>query len=260
MREEILRALATDEEREVAAHIIDLVERSRAKQSMEASWFLSLSEQDLVAQIMRRYPDLQYIFAGGFVTAERKRLIIGPANADLTESHFLTAVRIRIKRGPDDELTHRDLFGAIMGLGLNRRYLGDVVVTADGGEVIAVDGIAQEIVRFLHKVGRFTAEAELIGLDDLSAGIQRKKLVKATVASLRLDAVAAAGFGKSRSQLVREINALRVRVNGTPARAASQPVKVGDVISIGGRGRIVVTAVGGQTKKNRTVVEIERYY
>ncbi len=260
MREEILRALATDEEREVAAHVIDQVEKSRAKQSIEASWFLSLSEQDLVSQIMRRYPDVQYLFAGGFATAERKRLVIGPVNTDLQDLSVLSAVRIRVKRGADDEITHRDLYGAVMGLGLNRRYLGDVLVTKDGGEVIAVDGVAQEIVRTLDRVGRFTAEAELIELDEISAGIQRKKLIKATVASLRLDAIAAAGFGKSRSILVREINSLRVRVNGSPAKAASQPIKVGDIISVGGRGRIVVTAIGGQTKKNRTVVEIERYY
>ncbi|MBO8125931.1 MAG: hypothetical protein H0Z38_01700 [Firmicutes bacterium] len=260
MRQEILQLLTTPEEREVAGHVLDLVERVKERGSVETSWFLALAEQDLVSQIMRRFPDLEHIFLGGFPKAERKRLVLGPQYSDLQSHGEIGAVRIEVKTGPEGEISHRDLLGAVLGLGLNRRYLGDVVVTETGGELVAANYLVPEIVRGLVSVSRYPARAERIPLEELSVGLERKKLVKATVPSLRLDAVAAAGFGKSRSVMAREIKAMRIRVNGSPAKSPSQSVGQGDMISVHGKGRIVIAKVGGQTKKGRTVLEIERYY
>lgn len=261
MRQEILRALATESEKEVAGHILDLIEKTLERQSVEVSWFLTLSEQDLVAQIMRRFPQVNYIFTGGFPRAERKQMVVGPAQVALDDKADLVALEIQVRTGPQvEELSQRDLQGAVLGLGLNRRYVGDIVRTDNGGEVVVVTALAPVIVQNLISVSRYPAQAVIIALQDLSVGVERKKLVKATVAALRLDAVAAAGFGKSRSWMAREIKSLRVRVNGSPAKSSAQLVKEGDIISLGGKGRVVLVTVGGRTKKDRIFIEMERYY
>lgn len=260
MRHQILQVLSTDEEREIGAHILDIVDKVLERGTVHVSWFLNLSEQDLVSQIMRRFPDVSYAFEGGFPRAERKRLIVGPPNADLQDTADIVALRIKVKTGSQNEISQRDLQGAVLGLGLNRRFIGDIVLAEGGGELVASSNLGSEIIRALSSVNRYSAQAELISLDQLSIGVERKKMVKATVSALRIDAVAAAGFGKSRSLMAREIKSLRVRVNGSPAKSPSKLVKEGDIISLGGKGRIVLVGVGGKTKKERTVIEIERYY
>ena len=261
MRQEILRALTTETEKQVAGHVLDLIEKTLERQSVEVSWFLTLSEQDLVTQVMRRFPQVDYIFYGGFPRAERKRMVVGPAQVALHDKADLMALEIQVRTGPQaEELSQRDLQGAVLGLGLNRRYVGDIVRTDNGGGGGVVTALAPVIMQNLISVSRYPAHAAIMDLQDLSVGVERKKIVKATVAALRLDAVAAAGFGKSRSWMTREIRSLRVRVNGSPAKSPAQLVKEGDIISLGGKGRVVLATVGGQTKKDRTVVEMERYY
>src|SRR5690606_31151046 len=85
------------------------------------------------------------------------------------------------------------------------------------------------------------------------------KEIKATVASLRLDAVAAEGFGMSRTKMVREIKAERVKLNWQPVSNPALAVKEGDVLSLRGRGRVVVAQVVGTTRKGRTSVVLQRY-
>jgi RNA-binding protein YlmH len=55
-----------------------------------------------------------------------------------------------------------------------------------------------------------------IDLEQLEAVPKQVKEIRATVASLRLDAVASAGYGTSRSQMVREIKAGKVKVDWKP--------------------------------------------
>ena len=50
----------------------------------------------------------------------------------------------------------------------------------------------------------------------------------------------------------------RVTVNGRVARA-SYDVKVGDVITIRGLGKIRLETIGGSTKKGRIAIEITRF-
>lgn len=79
------------------------------------------------------------------------------------------------------------------------------------------------------------------------------------MADLRLDAVAAAGYGVSRSRMADEIKSLNVRVNWKEAKKPSQSVSEGDVISFRSRGRVEVAEIRGTTKKGRMSITLKRY-
>ena len=83
--------------------------------------------------------------------------------------------------------------------------------------------------------------------------------INATVADLRLDAVAAAGYGVSRSRMSDEIKSLNVKLNWKEAKKAAQAVNEGDVISFRGRGRVEVAEIRGTTKKGRISVTLKRF-
>lgn len=86
------------------------------------------------------------------------------------------------------------------------------------------------------------------------------KEIRATVADLRIDAVAAAGYGISRSRMVEEIKASNVFINGIAAKKPSQEVNVGAEINFGKRAKVVVYEVGGTTKKGRIGIVLRRYF
>ena len=88
---------------------------------------------------------------------------------------------------------------------------------------------------------------------------QEYKEIKATVADLRIDALAAAGYGISRSRMAEEIKAQNVFINGLVAKKPAQEVKEGDEISFGKRAKVVLYQVNGTTKKGRIGVLLRRY-
>jgi RNA-binding protein YlmH len=75
--------------------------------------------------------------------------------------------------------------------------------------------------------------------------------------SPRLDAVASAGLGISRSKLVKLVDAGEVLVDWRAARAAAAALKGGEVVSVRGVGRLVVEAVEA-TAKGRVRVRCVR--
>jgi RNA-binding protein YlmH len=76
-------------------------------------------------------------------------------------------------------------------------------------------------------------------------------------ASCRLDAIASAGFGISRSKVVKQIKEGRLRLNWEPIRLASRDLKVGDRLQLQDRGSIEVMNIE-RTKRERWRVEILR--
>jgi RNA-binding protein YlmH len=76
-------------------------------------------------------------------------------------------------------------------------------------------------------------------------------------ASCRLDAIASAGFGISRSKVVKQIKEGRLRLNWEPVRLASRDLKVGDRLQLQERGSIEVMNIE-RTKRERWRVDILR--
>jgi RNA-binding protein YlmH len=75
---------------------------------------------------------------------------------------------------------------------------------------------------------------------------------------MRVDAIASAGFGVSRSKMADLISAGDVRVNWKDVTQASYIVKPGDLIAIRGKGRLEVGEVA-VTKKERYRVQLTRF-
>lgn len=128
-----------------------------------------------------------------------------------------------------------------------------------GAQLIVDSRMADWIQQNFVKVAMVPVKVEEIPFDELVLPEKKAKEIRATVASLRLDAVGAAGFGVSRSKMVSAISGDKVQVNWAPAKGTSQTVKPGDIISFRGRGRIEIVELTGKSRKGRTGVRINRY-
>ena len=98
-----------------------------------------------------------------------------------------------------------------------------------------------------------------ISLAQLSPAPNQVKLVHDTVSTLRLDAVLASGFSLARGKAADAIAGGRVSLNHRECLKPDRAVAQGDTITCRGLGKCVLKRVGGQSRKGRIIIEIERY-
>lgn len=257
-REKLLNRAASTEEREVAARTLDLAETVLKTRRPRVSDFYDPYRCRLVVGLIEDIPELSSVTDGGYPVAERSRVLIYPDfmpadNLDTGLAFLEISGNFRFHR-----VNHRDYLGALLGLGLQRDKLGDILVHEDGAQLVAAREVAGYITSGLVSVGRVTVTVREISRDELNPPVPETREINTTVQSLRLDAVAAHGFGLSRSKMVREIAAGKIYLNWRPCLDPSARVEPGDVISARGRGRLEVAETGGRTKKGRIAVVLKR--
>jgi len=147
----------------------------------------------------------------------------------------------------------------LLALGIKRGVVGDILMLAGGCQIIVDVSISAFLLSELQRIGAANVKVKAIDFSALQQKPETVKEIRATVASLRLDSVAAAGFGMSRTQMSEEIQSDKVKVNWKDAKNAAQNVKAADIISFRGRGRLEVVEITGQTKKGRTGILLKRY-
>ena len=157
------------------------------------------------------------------------------------------------------ELTHRDLLGGLMGIGLTREKVGDILVGEKSAQIVCLRDAAPIILSQFDQAGRYRLKLREIPLTELSPAPAQVKVVHDTVSALRLDAVLASGFSLARGKAADAVTGGRVSLNHRECVKPDRAVAQGDVITCRGLGKCVVKTVGGQSRKGRIIIEIERY-
>ena len=147
-----------------------------------------------------------------------------------------------------------------MSLGFERNRLGDIIMGNARAGVVTAKKLADYLLTNLTQIGHSGVKCQLADLSTIPPKEEKYKELRATVASLRVDSIAAAGYGVSRSRAAADIAADKLKLNWQPVKNSSQNVKEGDTLSLRGRGRLEVAEVRGQTKKGRIGVLLKRYY
>lgn len=251
-REKILERFEHETERLAAASALDRAAQTEKTGMPQATDFLDPYQQRAVEKALHLYGGLKYISWGGYQEAERTRVLVFPVVRQAhTEDVPLTVVEADAGSKAGD-LSHRDFLGAILGLGLKREKVGDIIIAGEGcAQIFLSPEIVPYLMSNLTQVGSHSVSMRELAPTDVTAAEPRSRDIKATVASLRLDAVASVGFGLSRSKLAPAIRAGQVKLNWQSVKSASTTVKQGDIISLAGRGRMELAEVRGESKKGR---------
>ncbi len=246
-------------ENELLRRAQDLYLRARRINQPCATSFLSPAEVKAVEVFLKLKKDDGYIAAGGFDGAERCRLIFLPDYLDaeyLPLDEYITVLRAEYRFG---SLSHRDWLGSLMGLGIKRETLGDILVLENHADIICTPQVKRFIMDNLIKVGKAGVSISEISLDEIVVPTPEFKKKSGTVASLRVDAVAALAFSVSRSEAARLIREGRLSVNHLEELCPSAEVSEGTLLSMRGFGRARLFSVGGTSKKDRIFIEIHAY-
>ena len=258
-RNNIEKIAQSVEDRMLLAKLWDKINAGMRKNIPSNSPFLSPRELEM-ARLLLGEPEGLYRF-GGHEGAERRMLVYLPEY--LEESYLMEedspVVCLRAVFYEGDCPTHRDFLGALMGAGVARETVGDICVGKGSCDFFVTREIAPYLLQSFDSAGRTKFRLSQVPLNEAQIPEPEVKIIKDTLASIRLDAVISSGFRVGRSAAAEYVSAGRAAINGLPCTKSDKSVSEGDTVSVRGMGKIKLAQVNGQTKKGRISVLIERY-
>jgi len=216
--------------------------------------FLS-PEQAVAAEKRLKNRGIRFDFYGGYDGAQRVMLGCFPDWADGDECP-ITAVTFKYRKS--DELSHRDFLGSLMGLGLTRESVGDILISEGKAVVFLCDDIADFVLSQITKIGR-TGVTATVGVEGELPECGRLAEFTDTVASARLDCIVAALGNMSRGAAVQKIEAGLVTVNSFTTEKITLNLCEGDILAIRGKGKFIICSLEDRTRKNRVVLKFKKY-
>lgn len=256
-RDNIIDSFNNREDKLLAAKIIDLVYQVEKYNEPRFTDFLDPASVHKVEKVLENFK-VNHIVTSGISGCERNIVAIFPDFMTKDEVNIPILVVEVTCNSKMESISHRDVLGAILNLGIKREKIGDIIINDLKFYIFVYDEISDFILLNLNKIKHSPVKTAYINFDDIPEKEERFRVISSNVASLRLDAVLSLGFGDSRSRISREIANGNVKVNWEEVRELSFTVKQGDVISLKGKGRIIIDSIGGMTKKGRINLVIKR--
>ena len=235
----------------------DLARRCENKCIVTNTGFLSPAERYALEHDIN-LRNSRMIFRGGHEDAERTMAFFLPeyvGEEDFDEGEYISAIKISAAFG---QPSHRDYMGAVLGMGVDRAWVGDIITDGAGAYVLCQPSVLRHL-ESIDKVGRCGVKAGEIPLSQIPQREKKVQEMNFTVMSLRLDALCSGMFRISRTEAARQINAGNVSLNYSQCLKTDANVKEGDIISLRGSGKGKLCALGGNSKKGRLFVSCEVY-
>lgn len=247
----------------IRAKAEDRIAQCRDGWYVTSTGLLDSHEQAIVQGVTRRgSAGVRTLMYGGYEGAERRMLVCIPADIPMTDeeavSGLLEVLRVE-KPSISRELSHRDYLGSILGLGIDRSVTGDILVRDDGADIIIMPEIADFLQREYSQVGRTVVKVSTVPIEELIIPDVRTEVIKDTVPSLRLDCVISSAFRISRAKAAEAIRAGIVSVDHIECLKTDFRLEEGAIMVLKGKGKAVLREVGGESKKNRVWIKIEKY-
>jgi RNA-binding protein YlmH len=213
--------------------------------------FLNPFEVKNAVDILNAYTDIKYRVDGGYEGSERSIITMYPYyydEDDLAESLRFIQVEGNFKF---KSVHHRDYLGSILGLGIKREKIGDIIIHENFCQVVVDADICDFLSMNLTRVARNNVRVKEIMRIQIEQTPKEFKDKHTTVSSDRIDCVISGIYDISRQDSMKYIDSDRVHINFEPVNSKSKSVMPGDIISVRGKGRAKIEAIGEPTKKGR---------
>lgn len=279
----------------ILAQAEDRLEQCRSYDMLTHTGFLDARQQSLVRRAFgARQGDVQIVYYGGYADADRVIMAAlpyymqgfedaagsggaeGGGGSGGTDSagaeggvpaevrELLTVIRASVPKGSHAAkngraLAHSDYLGALMGLGLKRTVIGDILVRDDGADIIVTAEIADYLMQTFASAGRSHLSLEQVPITALRLPERTVTEMHDTVASLRLDALLASAFRLPRGKAADAVRQGLVFVDHLEATKADMTIEEGAELVIRHKGKVRLAAVGGKSRKDRINVTFEKY-
>ena len=210
--------------------------------------FLSPEEQSSASGFFRRNASQGAFLYGGYDEAERRMPVFMPDYTGVTDEESLIEyfrtypdecpLRVLVVKIPAIEKTapgHRDYLGSLMGLGIKREKVGDIIVDPRGAQIVVAEDMAEYLRDSLSSVGRVTVTT---AISDIT-GLNKKK--------------------KSRKTATEAITKGLVFVDGIQVMKPDRQMKDGEKLVLRGKGKAIYLGVSGTSRKGKDYIRVVKY-
>lgn len=265
-KNELAAKFTSDEdEKLLLCRVMDKYNAMRNGGYMTSTGFMSDRVAILAERLLRHLgaTNNEYFFDGGYDWASRKILVFVPdymTEEECRSSENSPLRFVHVSYYKEYTLSHRDFLGSLLGDGVSRDVLGDILVNDSDKttDIVVCDSILSYMLHSFFTVGRAKVDCTEISREALYAPEQKTETVKDTVASLRLDAVISSALGMSRDKASQAVARGLVELNHFPCSKGERLLSEGDTVTVRGFGKFVLSNVGALSKKGRIFVEIKR--
>ena len=260
-RQALCKSIPDGEERLLFAKALDQAIFAMKRRQPAFTDFMDKAKCVRFRERLQGIRELEVTLFGGTEDCERQMMGFSLAGEPLLPEEFpMKTIKIRrkSKKFGQADLSHRDYLGALLGLGIDRGKVGDILVAEDAAVCFVAEEISPYITAVLEQVSKTAVIAEETErTEDIPKRQTETKRLTAT--SLRLDAVVSEAFHLARGKAQTLIGAEKAQVNWNIVTNTSHQLKEGDMVSLHGFGRFRIKNIGGKTKKERIGLEIEKY-
>lgn len=239
--------------------LIDLSKQANIKGIVTFSDFLNLNEQNIYHMSKKELYTNTKAF-GGYENAERQMIAFIPDALYYEFYYPIKCIHIFPKYPKfAEKLTHRDVLGAIMHLGIERNRLGDILCLGDDYYVFCDEDIFPFIMTELSKIRHTMVDlSEETEYAHLQANISLEERYD-MIASNRIDAIVAKAFHLSRSEAAELLMSEKVFINGKCITNCNQSCENGAIVSVRGKARFVFEDCNSTSKKGKMRVKFSFY-
>ena len=252
--------------------------------------FLTMEQQSMLSGFLRAHRREGVFFYGGYAEAERRQVIFLPDYTGVSEkisalpqlgnekeenyavcrvltkyfeenpeSSPICLLDVVIPPAEHKTLGHRDYLGALMGEGIKREKVGDILVHEKGAQIIVASELADYLAENFRQVGSASVLAKKSQISALNSTEIRTISLKFTVSSPRIDNIVSGVFGISRKDAVSAISHGKVFVSGREISKPDFALKGGEKIVLRGKGKAIYNGVTGTSKKGKVYINVEKY-
>lgn len=261
MNESKILSLAKDEKEIIfIKKYLDIFKRVEMRGNRYLSDFLDPGQVYLLEEMVKYNKKLSIRYCEEFEYLERKRVIISESIELLDSIHYKVSVIKIVSSKFSRKLTHRDYLGSILGVGIIRDKIGDILVTKDNNAYIYLDTSILDYIKCeLKKVGRENVVIENVESikNEIINVIDNTNVERIIVNSERIDIIIAKVFNISRKKVNNLIKLKKVKLNFRIELSNHKMCKDNDLISVRGYRRIKILKRIGVTKKNNVIFEVQ---
>ena len=257
-KEKILFKSPFHKELETLLHFAEKALSERA-----AIWSPFISAQ-LIEEVKNKFDnlnDLSLLLEGGFPHAERKRICFLSSEEDINSSSIDIPIKGIYIKGNFlfDRAKKSDFRDFLHELDMEGGEIGDIWLIRDrGAQAICSQKCADLMHQKIGKLREVEIAIEALDINKMEIPFKRpEKIINTVEASMRIDAIASAGFGLSRSKITTQIKQGCLRLNWTLNDQPSKSVKIGDLIHLEKKGSLKILNID-KTKKERWRIKLLR--
>ena len=205
--------------------------------------------------------DITCNFYGGFPNAERKRICFIRSSEEIESVYSDIPIKGIYLKGNFlfDRANKKDFRDVLQTLHKQTNEFGDIWLIRDrGAQAICSEKCADLMHKKISKLREVEITIEALSINEMEIPFKRpEKVINTVEASTRIDAIASAGFGLSRSKINSQIKQGFLRLNWELNHQPSKSINIGDLIHLEKKGSLKILNID-KTKKERWRIKLIR--